>query len=140
MNNIFVTMSWFGLGLLALVAVTAVLDYVRHERRLRKALALSALVAAAAGSSLACQPAAKPALVAWARTIPDTVLAYPDGMVAMGSGAGHVIVVNQPCGVLLATHAEDDVCVRWFNGKDYVITPLSSYVNGSPGGYRLVDA
>ena len=139
MNNIFVTASYFGLGLLALVAVTALIQEAAYKRRARRAvLAGAALVTILS----ACNPTppTPPSMVAWARTLPNTVLAYPDGLAAVGSGAGHVIVVNTPCGVLLATHAEDDVCVRWFNGHDFVITPLSSYVHGSQGGYRLVDA
>ena len=102
-----------------------------------RALVLSTLIASGLAAS-ACSQVSKPAMCAVAAHTADTVLAYPDGMACVGSGAGHVIVVDIPCGVLLATTAEDDVCVRTSHtGR---IIPLSSFDKDRDIGYSLVDA
>ncbi len=104
-----------------------------------------AIVGATVATLGACvnQGAAEPALCGVAAHTADTVIAYPTGLACAGSGYGHVIVVNGKCGVLLATHAEDDVCVQYRSltdpRHDWVITALSA-LDSVDGTYSRVDA
>jgi len=94
--------------------------------------------------SIACtaQPKAESALCAVANTA-DTVLAYPDGLACLGSGYGHVIVVNEPCGNMVATKTEDDACVTYRDNDDprhdWVITKLSTWT-AADGARSNVDS
>lgn len=106
---------------------------------LARALVLSTLVTL--GAAACTQPTrVADARCARAETVADTVLAYPDGLACLGSGAGHVIVANVPCGALVGPadkRAEDDACVRTSHtGR---IIPLSSWDRTIDPGYSPVD-
>jgi len=78
--NFWTFFSTLGLVLIALVILTALADYIRCERALKRAMLVGAAVlclancAAPQDHSTITKPSAAPAVCAVAETLPDTVL------------------------------------------------------------------
>jgi hypothetical protein len=143
---VFFYASIFGLAVLALIVLTALVDFVRHERALKRAmLAGTALVIITCSSCALKPPVQAPtpqvgASVCWqSQTRPSTGLAYPDRDACQG--LAHVGIVNHKCGPFLTTHAEDDACVTFWSKTDgdWIIAPLSYRVSSTDGPYSVVD-